>query len=513
VNKINPTDNQNPFDIKALIGAIILRRYVFIGVMLAVVTASVIYSYSVKKMYKAETIVVVDAPSIANPLASGSSGSSRARERLSLIKHLLFNRSSVAKVIRELDLDVHIKTPYQYEALIGKIQSNLHINTRRNNLFQLSYLGENPKEVRDIVNTLAAKYIEDSFQSKRSGVSLSTDFYNDQILYYKERLNDAESAVNVYLAKNPTMVLRSPDVKLARVQSMQTSLMDLRLRRKELQGRLDILNDQLSGKTPLSGTVTLNDNPVNRLEMLEEHLATLLLKYTNSYPEVLRVKGEIAELNKGLSGKGKEPSSKGGENPVRKQVQSEVGKIKNALTMLGSREVEIEQEIVSLEAALSDVPAENQIMVDLRREVNVYEGIYNNLVAKFEAVKITKELEQREEPFIFKVVNPAVLPVRPVKPDRVLIILFGLLAGIGAGVALVFGWENYLDTSFKNAESLKNSIGLPVLAAIPNIVTDEVKKRKRKRDIWVFSATAIYLVVVGLILLLELASKYGLEVL
>ncbi len=513
MNKINQTDSQNPFDIKSLLNAIILRRYVFIAIMLLVITASVIYSYSITKMYRAETMVLVEAPSIANPLGGDSSGVNRAKQRLSLIKHLLFNRSSVAKVIRELDLDVYIKNPHQYEALISKIQSNLYTSTRRNNFFKLSYLGEDPKTVRDIVNTLAAKYIEDSFQSKRSGVSLSTGFYNDQILYYKERLSDAESAVNDYLGKNPTMILKSPDVKVARVQSMQTALMDLRLQRNELKGRLDNLNDQLSGKTPLSGTVTFNDSPVGRLEMLEEQLATLLLKYTGSYPAVLRVKGEIAELNKGLDDKGEEASSKGDVNPVRKQVESEVYKIKTTLTRLDSRATEIEQEIVGLESALSDVPAEHQILVDLRREVTVYAGIYNNLVTKFEAVKITKELEQREEPFIFKVISPAVLPVRPVKPDRVLIIIFGFFAGIGAAIAIIFAWENYLDTSFKSVDSLKNSISLPVLATIPMIVTDTVKKKTRKRDIWVFSATAVYLLVVGLILLLELASKYGLGVL
>ncbi len=110
-------------------------------------------------------------------------------------------------------------------------------------------------------------------------------------------------------------------------------------------------------------------------------------------------------------------------------------------------------------------------------------------------------------------ISPAVLPVRPVKPDRVLIIIFGFFASIGAAIAIIFAWENYLDTSFKSVDSLKNAISLPVLAIIPTIVTDEVKKKARKRDIWVFSATAIFLVVVGLILLLELASRYGVGVL
>jgi len=513
VNNLNQANNQNPFDIKALISAVILRRYVFIGVMLVIITGSVIYSYSVKKMYRANTVVIVDAPSVANPLADKQSGSNRAQQRLSLIKQLLFNRSSVARVIRELDLDVYIKNPYQYEALIEKIQSNLRTTTRRNNLFQLSYTGEDPKQVRDIVNTLASQYIEDSFQSKRSGSSVSTDFYNDQILYYKERLDDAENAVKVYLEENPGMVLRRPDVKLARIQSMQTSLMEIRLQRKELKSRLDSLNNQLSGKEPLTGAVASDDSPSDRLEKLEAYLAVILLKYTDSYPEVLKVKGQISELMKGIESASDTSKPKDESNPVLKQVKGEAAKITKSLEMLTSREDEIENEILNLEASLKEAPGEQKDLINLKRNVNVYEGLYNTLLSKFEEMKITKALEQREEPFIFKVISPAVLPVRPVKPDRVLIILFGLFAGIGAGVALVFVWENYLDTSFKNAESLKNSIGLPVLAAIPNIVTDEVKKKTRKRDIWVFSATAAYLLVVGLIILIELASKYGLEVL
>jgi len=515
MNTSSQTENQNPFDLKGLLNAIILRRYVFVAVMISVVTVAIITSYTMKKMYMAETIVLVDAPSVANPLDVQSGGAERTQQRLSLIKQLLFNRTSMAKVIRKLDLDLSIKNPYQYEALIEKIQSNLHTTTtRRNNLFQISYLGEDPKTVRDIVNALATQYIEDSFQSKRSGSSISTDFYNDQILYYREKLDDAENAVQSYLEQNPSMALRRPDVKLARIQSMQTSLMDIRLQRKELQGRLDILNDQLSGKAPLSGTAASDDSPIGRLAMLEEHLSTLLLKYTDSYPEVLKVKGEIAELNKGLSSANDSTKSKGASNPVLKQVKTEATKIKNALTMLTSREEEIEKEILNLEASLKEAPGEEKELLKLKRDVGVYEGLYNTLISKFEEMKITKELEQREEPFIFKVVNPAVLPVKPVKPDRVLFILFGLIAGIGAGVAVVFVWENYLDTSFKNIDSLKSSIGgLPVLAAIPNIVTDEVKRKTRKRDIWVFSATAVYLAFVGLILLLELAWKYGMEVL
>ena len=53
----------------------------------------------------------------------------------------------------------------------------------------------------------------------------------------------------------------------------------------------------------------------------------------------------------------------------------------------------------------------------------------------------------------FQIRDPANFPLKPVRPNRILIIVVGLLAGLGGGVASAFLLDN-LDTSFKKSEEI-----------------------------------------------------------
>ena len=61
------------------------------------------------------------------------------------------------------------------------------------------------------------------------------------------------------------------------------------------------------------------------------------------------------------------------------------------------------------------------------------------------------------------IVQDATLPDTPVRPNRPLNILLGMLLGIMAGVAVAFGWD-FLDESLKTNEDVERRLGLPVLA-------------------------------------------------
>ena len=68
----------------------------------------------------------------------------------------------------------------------------------------------------------------------------------------------------------------------------------------------------------------------------------------------------------------------------------------------------------------------------------------------------------------------------PDKPNRLAILLIGLVLGIGGGV----GWASFrefTDPSVRNSESLVEATSFPVLASIPEIINREDLERERKR--------------------------------
>jgi len=76
------------------------------------------------------------------------------------------------------------------------------------------------------------------------------------------------------------------------------------------------------------------------------------------------------------------------------------------------------------------------------------------------------ELSRRAE---FRVLDPAI-PPSTAAPDRLRLVLLGVLAAVGATAAAVLLAER-LDTSFYSCDELRAFTRVPVLAAIPQIVT------------------------------------------
>ncbi|MEE9543189.1 MAG: XrtA system polysaccharide chain length determinant [Thermodesulfobacteriota bacterium] len=512
------------FDIRQYLKLLMLRRYLFIGVFLAIVTAAVFISYFMPYQYRASTIVLVEASPVVNPLNQNVSPAFRAQQRMAMLKQLLFNRRNIERVANKLDLDINAKSPVKYEALIKDIQSNLSVSVKGRNLFQINYIGDDRKVVRDIVNTLASQYIEDNLQLKRKGSALSIEFHGEQLKEYAQKLEEAETDLKNFKVKNANFLSKRGGVTLTRVQEYQTSIMNTKLRLRELTMRKKALNKQLTGEAPLiASTDSKKDfSPGERLTLLETNLTLLLLRYTENYPDVIKVKGEIEELKKKLQEENKAKSamkkSKRGSaiNPsdsAYHKLKEEIENIDAEMNSLSVKSEELQREIDSLESSLEEIPGEEQELIRLQRDVRVYESIYSTLLGKLEEANITREMEDKEEAIIFKVIDPAVIPIKPAKPDRVVYMLFGLLAGIIGGGGAVFVRENYLDTSFKTLDDFKEAISIPVIATIPTILTKAAVIETRKRDIWIFSVTAFYLAVVVGLVIRETLMKYGLEVL
>src|SRR5262249_5519482 len=81
------------------------------------------------------------------------------------------------------------------------------------------------------------------------------------------------------------------------------------------------------------------------------------------------------------------------------------------------------------------------------------------------------------------VIEHSPLPQSPVSPRPTRTILLGLLGGLVAGLAFVFG-ADALDRSIKTVDQAESTLGLPVFAAVPQTTQEgpgnRLKRRKKK---------------------------------
>jgi hypothetical protein len=153
------------------------------------------------------------------------------------------------------------------------------------------------------------------------------------------------------------------------------------------------------------------------------------------------------------------------------------------------------------------MPKEQEEWSKLQRDRSVYQRIYDDLLQKLENARVSKSLELTDKATTMRVVDPPLTPRVPNKPNRVIFILLGMVCGICAGAGVAIGLD-YLDASFKDEETLKGSLQLPVLASIPRIVTEADDLAQAALDRRVYIGAAAYVGIIGLVFVTEFLYRY-----
>ena len=114
---------------------------------------------------------------------------------------------------------------------------------------------------------------------------------------------------------------------------------------------------------------------------------------------------------------------------------------------------------------LEQIPAKEVEQARLLRQSQALEDIYKLLNSRLQEARILEAVDDAS----VRVIDPAVLPAKPVKPRTLLDLILGIALGGMLGVALAFLRE-YMDETVHTREDVQGSArGAPVLGMIPRI--------------------------------------------
>lgn len=141
--------------------------------------------------------------------------------------------------------------------------------------------------------------------------------------------------------------------------------------------------------------------------------------------------------------------------------------------------VNIGEQISQLKEQMKTLPQAELEYGRLVREVEIDNAIYRELKGKLAGARIS-EAEQVED---VNIVDRASPPANPIKPNRPLNYLVGLVIGIILGIAATSIVEE-LDTSIGTIEDVESFIKLPALGIIPYLRTSDEKKMSLFERFW-----------------------------
>ncbi len=132
----------------------------------------------------------------------------------------------------------------------------------------------------------------------------------------------------------------------------------------------------------------------------------------------------------------------------------------------------------SLERQIEKLPETQQVIVKLSRDVAVTNELYTTLLNNAQTLRVAKAGTVGD----VRVIDYAVLPTAPIKPDKSKIILVHSVLGLFAGIALAF-IRKILHKGIEDPDVIEKQLGIPVYATIPHSALQaRLGKQAKKRQ-------------------------------
>ncbi len=140
----------------------------------------------------------------------------------------------------------------------------------------------------------------------------------------------------------------------------------------------------------------------------------------------------------------------------------------------------INKQIGELNSTLKQLPDVQRQYLQLYREVEVKTQLYTALLNSYQQLRIAKAGEIGN----VRIVDTAVEPVAPIKPQKSLILILSIFIGGFIGILLAL-LRNILRTGIKDSGQIENELDLPVYATVPRspIQESRIKILKKKKSI------------------------------
>lgn len=493
-------------EIQKYLKALNKERYLFIALSLAIMSVIVWGSYFLPKKYEAKSTVFIES-NVINNLIKGIAVSPSMEDRIRVLRYAMLSRGLVSKTLTDLDVDA--ADPKKFEEKIEAYQKSTQISVKGNDLFIVSIRDPDPRFAMNYINTLVRRYVEENVSAKREESYGANRFLAEQVAQFKQKLDEADQKIidyrkekGIYMAVDEASLIRE-------IKDLNKEIDNINVMRNQLVATKNVTQMQLKNEQPMTVAFSRHTGNDATITALENKMRQLLTKYNQNYPEVIRLKAEIESLRKQAetapqnvpAGDLTEPEMST-MNPVYQQLKQTLLQTEAEIDALDARKRQLAALIARKEAELRYIPEGKKILADLEKERDSYRAIYEQLLARAGQSELSKDMEIEDKGTTFRIVDPAVLPIKPVSPNRVKLILIGMFLGVLGGIGGVVAKEN-LSPAVNSVKTIRN-LGLEVLAVIPRMFNEEEQKIKAKKDRFVYSVAGSYLGVIFLLLVHEL---------
>jgi len=364
--------------------------------------------------------------------------------------------------------------------------------------FTVSYTGRNPQTVAIVANEVAQVYVSENTNIREGQAVGMADFLKGQLADVKKELDAQEQRVTAFNLSHLGELPQQVSANLSSLERLNTQLRLNGESQMRAMDRRDRLEKQLADAGPGAPAAATVAPGADQASKLRQQLDELRRQYTDQYPDVVRLKGELEVLERQMEARPVPVGTSGTAAPFldpRTRLVQAIGDAGVELKALKDEEVALRQAIGGYEQRVDNVPKRQEEFQTLSRDYEATKERYATLLKRYEEAHLAASLEQGQNAEQFRMLDPAIPPRDPTAPSRARLLLLALFVSVGLTVGAMVLAEK-LDTAFHDIDDLRAFVSVPTLFSIPRIFTAAETRQKQRR---VALATVSFLVGLGLI--------------
>src|SRR5438132_4873330 len=485
------------------------RKWLAILTFMGPFAVTVSLAIALPYLYRSTATLLVERPEVSETFVK-SSVTSELETRLHTISQEILSRSQVQELITRFDLYPEFRKRVSPEEVVERMRRDIRIEFKGGDpqlmrgptiAFILSYRGRDPETVAKVTNTLASLFVEENIKRRERQAAGTAEFLRVQLEEMKGKLDQEERRLSEFKESHIGELPEQMEANLATLQRLNT---EMRLNKENQMRALDRMERMRLTRQLVEARVSASDGdaPVPggdaealaaRLSRLNQELMELRTRFSEKYPDVIRVKAEIAALEGQLAETkidGRAPTnatSSANPSPLRlRKVRSEA---EDELNALKEEEKTLRQSVAKYQRRVDIAPHREQEYQELSRDYKTMKELYNALLQRYQEAQVAESMEHGHKGDHFRILDQALPSTRPAAPNRSQLIFIGLILSIGLAGGAVKLIE-HRDTSFHMLKELQAFTKVPVLARIPRIVTKADTSRWHRR-VWLGTAAAL----------------------
>lgn len=468
------------------------RRYTILAIVGLFVGLALLVAMLTQRQYSATVMIQIDreAPKIINGGLEGEGGNDYNNEFYQTQYTLLKSRSLSESVVRDLRLADNYEFLANYKsadvAELRKLPRAIRFQIatgivnggtivapiRMSSIIDVLYVSPSPAMAASVANAIAEKFIEENLNRRFEATAYARQFLQNRLNTVRAKLEDSERKAADYARAQGLIKISGgnstggrPDGSISSEQTLASQ--DLSQLSSQLAAartaRVQAEAEMRNGIGGQAAEASLTNSSLNTLRQqrgeLTGQLSKLEANFGPDYPVVIAIKAQLAELERQINRE---------QNRVSSSVSSNVsGKYRQAVAAEGALQARVD-------GLKSEVLGQQSRTIEyniIQRDVDTNRALYDSLLQRFKEVGVAGGVGTNN----VAIVDRALVPNGPSKPNLRLNIMMGLLLGLVAGVIAAIVLEQLAEAAVLPAD-FQRKLGVPLLGATPKLAATSMDR-------------------------------------